>query len=1227
LCPDDLTVSCSNDVPAPNTASIVTSDNCGGSVNVTVAPDIITNEECTHQYVITRIYTATDLCGNTSTCVQTISIFDTIAPTLICPEDITVSCTADLPEPNVEVIIAGDNCNGEVMITVSPDVINDQACDNRFTITRIYTATDVCGNTSTCAQTITAFDMIAPSITAPANVTVECANDVPAIDYANVMVTDNCIGQITTAHLGDEITGQVCVNQFILTRTYQATDACGNTAIDEQEITVGDYIAPVIAFTDPLIAGVPNGGTVTVQCYGQDPNWGLPRLDESSIDATDNCGIKSVDFQQELEEEADCKVDGYINIIRLTWIALDSCENSTTAFVFMKLVDTIPPVIHDVPADITVNVNNIPPPPNLYATDECLCSCIVLLEDEEVGENCLDGKVLKRTWEATDDCGNKSVAVQYITLVDKEGPEMAFVHPALIDMADGAIMEYSCNDGGIPAFYTNLDEHAVLATDVSGPTTMRYTMEIKEAQNCIVEGYIEQRTFLWEGFDLCGNVSTSRFMVRLIDKTPPLLEGVPDMVCVDDPVLQDIYAVDDCGNAFTRFWELAIPNPCGEGLITSRVYEAADGCGNTVTDTVLLIPDDRVPPVIEFIDPAFSVLEQNDAMIINCDVSSGKYTSYGVDDVIVADPCPIGLSVEYTESVLEFRDCTEGGILAIIQMQWKATDICGNVSIRSVKAHIVDTMPPQLLNFDSDITIGCDDAMPAIQAIDNCGEVGIKIDEIIVPSTCIYEYDVLRTIIATDECGNSVTAQQRVHIGESSGPIIKGVETEICDDLSIPVVTAYDPCADTFVEVTMSQDTLESACRDGMVIERIWTATDLCGDLTVIRQLIVIGDITPPQIIIPANSIIHMFMEDDIRHEVNQSQVSIIKKLDDLDDGSVYAEDDCDQVITPVFRLDIERPDNCISAGFFERRTYTWVATDICNNSSFISFSVFIKDDLAPVFENVPADDSVICEVTLPDVPQVSALDASGQVTISFTESSDPGTAWGEYLITRSWTATDGCGNTSVAIQRITWIPDTYVQCDIITPIKVDCNTHGILIQSTVSGGIAPYTYYWEVIGESCFIQGGQTTQEIFIYIGWSPIQIRLTVTDAYGCVMSCSTAMDCIYDFEDALILLPGGQGLGNTQAISISPAADSGFLDLVSFWPNPAQETLYLSFESGISQDVQWMAMNLQGQVVLQGRIDATKGFNAQKIDVGQIAGSAILVKVETQYEVFTKMVILVD
>jgi Secretion system C-terminal sorting domain len=335
-------------------------------------------------------------------------------------------------------------------------------------------------------------------------------------------------------------------------------------------------------------------------------------------------------------------------------------------------------------------------------------------------------------------------------------------------------------------------------------------------------------------------------------------------------------------------------------------------------------------------------------------------------------------------------------------------------------------------------------------------------------------------------------------------------------------------------------------------------------------------------------------------------------------------------LIIPDFTLDIRYSENCQSEGYFEHRTYTWVATDVCGNSAFISFSVDIIDDLPPLFLEIPADTMIICS-DVPEAPEVRAIDSAIPVKIVFEESMYPGEGHGVYIITHKWIATDACGNSSVAVQRITWIPDTYVECGIIAPKTVECNTHGILIQSQVTGGIPPYTYLWEVVGENCFIQGGQNTPEIFVYIGWSEIQIGLTVTDAFGCYSVCGAIMDCVYSPQETFAEAPdtGTQATGeneeNVTTVSVPDVEPDAGLSHIRFWPNPAKESVYLSFESEAEHKVQLTLMNFQGQVIHSDQFQAIKGFNTQRIDVKDIGENGVLIKMETAHEVYAKLIIL--
>ena len=108
-------------------------------------------------------WTVTDGAGNTAAAVQTITVIDNQPPTITCPANITVKCASDVPDVDINSVTAIDNCLA--VISHVSDVISDQTCANRFTLTRTYKATDVGNNTATCSQVITVYDDIPPQIT------------------------------------------------------------------------------------------------------------------------------------------------------------------------------------------------------------------------------------------------------------------------------------------------------------------------------------------------------------------------------------------------------------------------------------------------------------------------------------------------------------------------------------------------------------------------------------------------------------------------------------------------------------------------------------------------------------------------------------------------------------------------------------------------------------------------------------------------------------------------------------------------------------------------------------------------------------------------------------------------------------------------------------------------------------------------------------------------------
>ena len=332
-CPAPVTVSCAAEVPQINIAAVTATDNCGGGVTITHVSDVISAQTCANRYTITRTYLATDQCGNTATCTQIITVNDVTPPVITCPPAVTVSCSSAVPVVNVGAISAVDNCNGAVTIIHVSDVISAQTCVNRYTITRTYRATDACGNTATCTQIITVNDVTPPVITCPQQIAVTCAAAVPPANVASVTATDNCGGGVTVTHVGDVISNQSCANRYTITRTYRATDACGNFSECTQTISVNDNTAPVLTCPANITVTAPVGSCNIVVSF--------------TPTATDNCG-GAVTITSSPASGTPFTVGTTV----VTTTATDACGNTTTCTFTVTVNDPQRPVVTTQPVNV-----------------------------------------------------------------------------------------------------------------------------------------------------------------------------------------------------------------------------------------------------------------------------------------------------------------------------------------------------------------------------------------------------------------------------------------------------------------------------------------------------------------------------------------------------------------------------------------------------------------------------------------------------------------------------------------------------------------------------------------------------------------------------------------------------------------------------------------------------------------------------------------------------------
>ncbi|MCB0781366.1 MAG: hypothetical protein KDC03_17890, partial [Flavobacteriales bacterium] len=190
---------------------------------------------------------------------------------------------------------------------------------------------------------------------------------------------------------------------YTLVRTWTATDDLGQVETCTQTITIVDTQAPVLQF-------VPDD--ITVGCDA------IPEPSAAVI-ATDDCKEwMPVSFQETLVP-GSCP--GSYTLQR-TWSATDDCGNTASSTQVITVQDLVPPQLMGVPQDTALQCHEVSAPANVWAFDACDPNVSVLFSEQHTPGQCAGVHTIVRTWTATDDCGNSSVAVQLIEVVDTTAP-------------------------------------------------------------------------------------------------------------------------------------------------------------------------------------------------------------------------------------------------------------------------------------------------------------------------------------------------------------------------------------------------------------------------------------------------------------------------------------------------------------------------------------------------------------------------------------------------------------------------------------------------------------------------------------------------------------------------------------------------------------------------------------------------------------------------------------
>ncbi|MCG8761970.1 VWA domain-containing protein [Tenacibaculum finnmarkense] len=1083
------------------------SDNCDTTLNATFI-DVEKTGTCEGTKIITRTWNLTDSCGNSTQKDQIITVEDNIKPTFTVPKDIIISTDANCDfDVSVEktggVSDESDNCSTGLKATFT-DVEKAGTCEGTKIITRTWILTDDCGNSTQKDQIITVEDNIKPTFTVPKDIIIStdanCDFDVSVEKTGDVSdESDNCSTGLKATFTDVEIAG-ICEGEKIITRTWNLTDDCGNSTEKVQKITVKDTIKPT--FT------VPNDITIFTDA-NCDFDVSVEKTGDVS-DESDNCSTGLKATFTDVEKAGTC--EGTKTITR-TWILTDSCGNSTQKDQIITVEDNIKPTF-TAPDNITISTDaNCDFDVSVAKTggvsdesDNCDTTLNATFIDVEIAGICEGEKIITRTWNLTDDCGNSTEKIQKITVKDTIKPTFTVPNDAIIYADENCNFDLSVEKTGDVS-----DESDNCDTTLSATFT-----DATIAGSCQGEKII---TRTWNLTDDCGNSTEKTQKITVKDTIKPTFTVPNDAIIYADSTCNFDSSVaktgdvsdesDNCSTGLkATFTDVEKTGTCEGTKIITRTWNLTDSCGNSTQKDQIITVEDNIKPT--FTAPKDITISTDK----NCSYDVSKAITGDVTDE--ADNCSTGLKATFTD--VEIAGNCDGS--KTITRTWNLTDSCGNSIQKDQIITVEDNIKPTF-TAPKDITISTDkncnyDVSKAITGdvtdeSDNCS-IGLKatFTDVEKTGTCEGTKIITRTWNLTDSCGNSTEKTQKITVKDTIKPTFT-VPNDItiftdasCNfDSSVAktgdVSDESDNC-DTTLSATFTDVTIAGSCEGEKIITRTWNLTDDCGNSTEKVQKITVKDTIKPTFTVPND--ITIFTDASCNFD------SSVAKTGDISDES----DNCDTTLSATF-TDATIAGSCEGEKIITR---TWNLTDDCGNSTEKTQKITVKDTIKPIlvssFEEVI---NVKCDA-IPEIPTLEFSDncSENSTQINYEENNMFDGTDSDYKIVRTWTVTDGCGNIAEFIQTINVTVKT-----VATRIADSkCNNDGIInlndyiIDNTALSG------KWKVTQGDVFLSDEATFDPSNTTLG--DYVFTYTISNE-----GCLKATEITININDDCMVLPCGQ------------------------------------------------------------------------------------------------------
>ncbi len=1153
-CPANATVNananCQSTIGTYGAATV--SDNCNPSPSVVQSPaasTLLTG----HNSAQTVTLTANDGNGNTATCSLVVTLKDVTAPTITCPANATVNANANCQSTigTYGAATVSDNCNPSPAVVQSP-VASTLLTGHNSTQTVVLTANDGNGNTATCALTVTLKDVTAPTITCPANATVNAnANCQSAIGtYGAATVSDNCNPSPTVVQspaASTLLTGHNSTQTVTLT----ANDGNGNTATCSLTVTLKDVTAPTI--TCPANATV----NANASCQSTIGTY-------AAATVSDNCNPSPTVVQS---PAASTLLTGHNSAQTVVLTANDGNGNTATCSLTVTLKDVTAPTI-TCPANATVNANascqsTIGTYGAATVSDNCNPSPSVV--QSPVASTLLTGHNSTQTVTLTANDGNGNTATCALTVTLKD-----VTAPTITCLANATVNANANCQSTIGTY------GAATVSDNCNPSP---TVVQSPAASTLLTGQNSVQTVVLTANDGNGNTATCSLTVTLKDVTAPTITCPANATVNANASCQSTIGTygaatvsDNCNPSPS-----VVQSPAASTLLTGHnstqtvTLTVNDGNGNTATCSLTVTLKDVTAPTITC--PANATVNAN----ASCQSAIGTYGAATVSDN--CNPSPSVTQNPVASTLLTGQNSVQTVVLT-------ANDGNGNTATCALTVTLRDIAPPTLIckNFLVSLnTLGTAtlNAVNVFQSgTDNCGTVS-PISVTPNAFNCSNIGATTVTLVASDGNGNTATCTALVKIEDIIAP------TMICQNVTVALnasgqatvtpAQVNNGSTDNCGIATLSLSRTTFNCADlGQNLVTL-TGTDQSGNKGTCTATVTVQDLLVP-VAKCKNATLNL-----------GANGTVVVPPASINNNST---DNCAMSFTVV-----PATLTCANIG---NNLVTLRVTDGANNLSTCTAIVTLKDATAPtaLCKNATLFLNATGSATL-SVAQVNngSSDNCGISSLSLSKTlfncADlSGPTWPVFL-----TLKDAANNTSTCTAYVT-IKDNIAPTAICENTTVELGSNG---KAVVYGAdLAEGSY------DNCAVWSYSPVAKVYTTANIGTNNLTITVRDWSNNAATCVSQVT----------VLPYGAGLENPvedrDLDSFSPLRQDDLL--VHLYPNPTFDRVNLAFELEADQAYQVTIWDVTGRLRLEQSAQGKAGENQILMDLRDLPAGMYVVIFES-------------